>query len=80
VAARVRVTYGLKADISSPTFQQMPQPSPLQARVYQLLASYPVSIIEFFAMHLLISILLSKTIWNFGLECLSEVSPDQFRL
>jgi hypothetical protein len=43
LATRVRVTYGLKADTSSPTFQQVPQPSPLQARVCQLLASYPVA-------------------------------------
>jgi hypothetical protein len=43
LATRVRVTYGLKSDTASPTFQQVPQPSPLQARAYQLLASYPVA-------------------------------------
>jgi transposase len=43
LATRVRVTYGLKSDTVSPTFQQVPQPSPLQARAYQLLASYPVA-------------------------------------
>jgi transposase len=43
LATRVRVTYGLKSDTSSPTFQQVPDPSPLQARAYQLLASYPVA-------------------------------------
>ena len=43
LATRVRVTYGPKADISSPSFQQVPQPSPLQAKAYQLLASYPVA-------------------------------------
>src|ERR1700733_3645466 len=43
LATRVRVTYGLKSDTASPTFQQVPQPSSLQARAYQLLASYPVA-------------------------------------
>jgi len=43
LATRVRVTYGLKADSSSHTFQQVPEPSPLQARAYQLLESYPVA-------------------------------------
>jgi transposase len=43
LATRVRVTYGLKSDPASPTFQQVPDPSPLQARAYQLLASYPVA-------------------------------------
>jgi hypothetical protein len=43
LATRVRVTYGLKSDTASPTFQQVPQHSPLQERAYQLLASYPVA-------------------------------------
>jgi hypothetical protein len=43
LATRVRVTYGLKSNTASPTFQQVPQPSPLQAKAYQLLASYPVA-------------------------------------
>lgn len=43
LAIRVRVTYGLKADTSSPTFQQVPEPSKLQAKAYQLLAAYPVA-------------------------------------
>ena len=43
LATRVRVTYGLKADPSSPTFQQVPDPTPLQAKAYQLLAAYPVA-------------------------------------
>jgi len=43
LATRVRVTYGLKSDTAGPTFQQVPDPSPLQARAYQLLASYPVA-------------------------------------
>jgi transposase len=43
LATRVRVTYGLKTDASSPTFQQVPEPSKLQQKAYQLLAAYPVS-------------------------------------
>jgi hypothetical protein len=46
LTARVRVPCVLKADISSPTFQEVPRPSPLQAKAYQLFASYPV--INFF--------------------------------
>lgn len=40
---RSRVTYGLKADQSSPTFQQVPPPNPLQARAYELLKLLPVA-------------------------------------
>jgi Transposase DDE domain len=43
LATRVRVTYGLKTDASSPKFQQVPEPSKLQAKAYQLLAAYPVA-------------------------------------
>jgi transposase len=43
LASRARVTYGLKSDPSSPTLQQIPDPTPLQARAYQLLASLPVT-------------------------------------
>ncbi len=42
LASRARVTYGLQSDPSSPTFKQVPDPTPLQARAYQLLASFPV--------------------------------------
>src|SRR5271157_3112469 len=43
LASRARVTYGLKSDSSTPTFQQVPEPTPLQAKAYQLLASLPVA-------------------------------------
>jgi len=43
LASRARVTYGLKSDHSSPTFRQVPEPTPLQARAYQLLALLPVT-------------------------------------
>ncbi len=43
LASRARVTYGLQSDPSSPTFKQIPEPTPLQARAYQLLASLPVA-------------------------------------
>jgi transposase len=42
LASRARVTYSLKADSSSPTFQQVPPPSPLQAKAYELLNLLPV--------------------------------------
>lgn len=40
---RSRVTYGVKSDKSSPTFQQVPPPNPLQARAYELLNLLPVA-------------------------------------
>ena len=43
LASRARVTYGLKSDPSSPTFKQVPEPTPLQAKAYQLLALLPVA-------------------------------------
>jgi transposase len=43
LASRARVTYRLQADPSGPTFQQLPTPTPLQAKAYQLLASFPVA-------------------------------------
>lgn len=43
LASRARVTYSLKADSSSPTFQQVPPPSPLQAKAYELLNLLPVA-------------------------------------
>jgi len=43
LASRARVTYGLKSDPSSPTFKQVPEPTPLQARAYQLLDLLPVT-------------------------------------
>ena len=35
LASRASVTYSLKADKSSPTFQQVPPPTPLQAKAYE---------------------------------------------
>ncbi len=43
LASRARVTYGLHSEPSSPTFKQVPEPTPLQAKAYQLLASFPVA-------------------------------------
>lgn len=43
LASRARVTYRLKADASGPTFQQVPPPTPLQARAYELLNLLPVA-------------------------------------
>ena len=43
LASRARVTYSLKADSSGPTFQQLPPPSPLQAKAYELLNLLPVA-------------------------------------
>ena len=37
LATRARVTYSLKKDNSGPTFQQVPPPTPLQAKAYELL-------------------------------------------
>ena len=41
LASRARVTYRLKADRSGPTFQQVPPPTPLQAKAYELLNRLP---------------------------------------
>ncbi len=43
LACRARVTYSLKTDQSGPTFQQMPPPTPLQAKAYELLNLLPVA-------------------------------------
>jgi len=37
------VTYSLNTDKSGPTFQQVPPPTPLQAKVYELLNLLPVA-------------------------------------
>ena len=37
LASRARVTYSLKTDRSGPTLQQVPPPTPLQAKAYELL-------------------------------------------
>jgi len=43
LASRARVTYGLKSEESTLSFQQVPEPTPLQAKAYALLASFPVA-------------------------------------
>ncbi len=43
LASRARVTYELKAEESAPSFQQVPEPTPLQAKAYALLALLPVA-------------------------------------
>jgi transposase len=43
LASRARVTYGLKQHTSGPTFQQVPPPTPLQAKAYELLMLLPVA-------------------------------------
>jgi transposase len=43
LASRARVTYTLKSDTSGPTFQQVPPPTPLQARAHELLNLLSVS-------------------------------------
>ncbi|MBZ5631174.1 MAG: transposase, partial [Acidobacteriia bacterium] len=43
LASRARVTYGLKSEESTPSFQQVPEPTPLQAKAYALLALLPVA-------------------------------------
>src|SRR5712671_5058440 len=43
LASRARVTYGLQAEPSGPTFKQVPEPTPLQAKAYQLLTLLPVA-------------------------------------
>jgi transposase len=43
LASRARVTYRLHAEPSGPSFQQVPDPTLLQAKAYQLLASFPVA-------------------------------------
>ncbi len=43
LASQARVTYSLKGDSTSPTFQQVPPPSQLQAKAYELLNLLPVA-------------------------------------
>src|ERR1700674_3929920 len=37
LVSRARVTYAVRSDAASPIFQQVPEPTPLQARAYELL-------------------------------------------
>jgi transposase len=43
LAKRARVTYGLRSGDSTPIFQQVPEPTPLQARAYELVELLPVA-------------------------------------
>ena len=43
LASRARVTYTVGSDGASPTFKQVPEPTPLQARAYELLGLLPVA-------------------------------------
>jgi hypothetical protein len=43
LASRARVTYALPSGDSNLTFQQVPEPTPLQARAYELLDLLPVA-------------------------------------
>jgi transposase len=43
LASRARVTYALKSGGSELTFKQVPEPTPLQARAYELLRVFPVA-------------------------------------
>ena len=43
LAGRARVTYTLKSDAAAPSFQQVPEPTPLQAKAYTLLGTLPVA-------------------------------------
>jgi transposase len=43
LASRARVTYTVGSDSASPSFKQVPEPTPLQAQAYQLLSLLPVA-------------------------------------
>ena len=43
LATRARVTYALRSGDSTPIFRQVPEPTPLQARAYELLKLLPVA-------------------------------------
>jgi transposase len=43
LASRARVTYALQSEPSGPSFKQVPEPTPLQAKAYQLLTLLPVT-------------------------------------
>ncbi len=43
LAGRARVTYALQSDAAGPSFQQVPEPTPLQAKAYALLDTLPVA-------------------------------------
>jgi hypothetical protein len=43
LATRARVTYSLRSGDSTPIFKQVPEPTPLQARAYELIEVLPVA-------------------------------------
>ena len=43
LATRARVTYSLRSGDSTPIFKQVPEPTPLQARAYELIALLSVA-------------------------------------
>jgi transposase len=43
LATRARVTYGLRSGDSTPIFKQVPEPTPLHARAYELIELLPVA-------------------------------------
>ena len=43
LASRARVTYEFKSGDAKLTFQQTPEPTPLQARAYELIRTFPVT-------------------------------------
>ena len=43
LATRARVTYSLRSGDSTPVIQQVPEPTELQARAYELIGLLPVA-------------------------------------
>lgn len=43
LASRAKVTYELEREDSKPTFRQVPEPTPPQARAYELIRTFPVT-------------------------------------
>jgi transposase len=43
LASRARVTYEFQSGIAELTFRQVPEPTPLQARAYELIRTFPVN-------------------------------------
>ena len=43
LASRARVTYQIQSGDAKVTCQQVPKPTPLQARAYELIRTFPVT-------------------------------------
>jgi hypothetical protein len=43
LASRARIAYAARSDQTNPTCKQVPEPTPLQARAYDLLILLPVA-------------------------------------